>query len=54
MQPLTETGLVKKYAKTYYHNLKTQNKEIHMNRETSNVTKNSIYRYRSVNHRRLE
>jgi hypothetical protein len=46
---------MKEYAKNYYHKIfKTQNKETHMNRETANITKNSIFRYRSANYRRLE
>ena len=45
---------MKEYVKNYYHNLKAQSKETHMNRETENLTKNIIFRYRSVNHRRLE
>ena len=54
MRSLTETGRAKEHAKAYYHNFKIQNKEVHMNIETTNITKNSIFRYRSVNHRRLE
>ena len=54
MRSLTKKDRAKKRVKNYYHDLKTQNKEVHMNRETENITKNSIFRYRSVNHRRLE
>ena len=54
LRSLTKKDRAKKRVKNYYHDLKTQNKEVHMNRETENITKNSIFRYRSANHRRLE
>ena len=54
LRPLTKKDRAKERVKNYYHDLKTQNKEVHMNRETENITKNIIFRYRSENHRRLE
>ena len=54
LRSLTETGRAKERVKNYYHDLKTQKREVHMNRETESIAKNSIFRYRSANHRRLE
>ncbi len=54
MRSLTEKDRAKERVKNYYHDLKTQNKEVHMNRETENITKSILFRYRSTNHRRLE
>ena len=54
LRPLTKKDRAKERVKNYYHDLKTQKREVHMNRETENITKNSIFRYRSANHRRLE